>query len=197
MYLITHSLLSAWLYMQKNEYSEDPMAEFLTVLKREPTPTTDAMQNGIEFENLVTSILEEETEKDESIWYGAARQIADICRGGSLQHKASKRISVNGMDLLLYGRLDCLKQGEIIDIKFSKRYDRGKYISSTQHPVYMELIPEAEQFTYAVSNGSEVWTESYRRDETASIYPVIGDFLNWLCDMQLDEIYKQKWVSKY
>ena len=58
-YMITHSLLSSWLYsMKENPYidattePEDPMAEFLPVLRRDPTPTTDAMQKGIDFENL-------------------------------------------------------------------------------------------------------------------------------------------------
>lgn len=61
-------------------------------------------------------------------------------RGGVLQYKARKPIEAGGMQLLLYGRLDCLKAGEIIDIKFSKGYDVGKYFSSTQHPAYFELI---------------------------------------------------------
>lgn len=62
-YLMTHSLLSSWLYTMKgNPYEDmtterDPMAEFMLTLRREPTPTTEAMQNGIDFEDLVTSII--------------------------------------------------------------------------------------------------------------------------------------------
>ena len=63
------------------------------------------------------------------------------------------------MDVVLYGRLDALKAGTIYDIKFSKGYERGKFYSSTQHPTYMLLIPEAQQFSYLVSNGMDVWTE--------------------------------------
>lgn len=208
-YMITQSLLSAWLYMLDDQYSEDPMSDFMLVLNREPTPTTEAMRDGIDFENLVTEIIEdEEIEPSVTVnqgevgvfdnsWYEAAKKIADRCRGGLLQYKVSRRIQVDGTDLLLYGRLDCLRCGEIIDIKFSRRYERGKYEDSTQHPVYMELVPEAEKFTYLVSNGSEVWTEQYRRDEVHSIYPVIGDFLMWLERMGLDGIYKEKWASRW
>ena len=59
-YMVTHSLLSSWLYaMKDNPYEDmtterDYFQEFLTVLKREPTETTEAMRNGIEFEDLVT-----------------------------------------------------------------------------------------------------------------------------------------------
>ncbi len=80
------------------------------------------------------------------------------------------------MDVVLYGRLDALKAGTIYDIKFSKGYERGKFYSSTQHPTYMLLIPEAQTFSYLVSNGMDVWTECYRRDETPDIRPIISDF---------------------
>ena len=112
-YLLTHSLLSAWLYsMRDNPYEEgdDPdqetaLQEFLHVLRREPTPTTQAMQNGIEFENLVTDILEgkikaravlgevvepntgEVVEGKTALpkWYDAAGKVADMIRGAPLE----------------------------------------------------------------------------------------------------------------
>ena len=62
-YLITHSLLSSWLHLiRENPYEDlttegDPLAEFMLVLKREPTPRTEAMQNGIKFEDMVTDII--------------------------------------------------------------------------------------------------------------------------------------------
>lgn len=202
-YLMTHSLLSSWLYaIKENPYEDlttekDPMSEFLTTLRREPTPTTDAMQNGIDFENLVTSIIMSEANADKRHrWYEAAAKVADRCNGGLLQYRARKTVEVQGLELVLYGRLDCLKAGEIIDIKFSKSYDQGKYYGSTQHPTYMELIPQAKKFTYLVSNGSSVWQETYRRDETPSIFPIISDFLSWLDAMSLTELYKEKWSAR-
>ena len=80
-----------------------------------------------------------------------------------------KLVEVNGMEFVLYGRLDTLKAGTIYDIKFSGSYDKGKYVDSTQHPTYMELIPEADQFTYVVSNGQNVWTETYRDSFTRTV----------------------------
>lgn len=199
-YLLTHSLLSSWLYaMRDNPYEDattdrDSYAEFLLVLRREPTPTTDAMLKGIEFENLVTDIAHGGGDPRHK-WYGAASKIADIVRGGLFQYRAKKEITVNGMRILLYGRLDVLKAGEVIDIKFSGSYDRGKFTSSTQHPVYLEIVPEAELFTYWISNGSEVWHETYRRDETADIHDIIRDFLNWLEDNGLMDEYKRHWLA--
>lgn len=220
-YLITHSLLSSWLYtMKENPYEDvtterDPMAEFMQTLRREPTTTTEAMQKGIDFENLTTAILADRQvvkwhERDyktkevrevlvpvnEHKWLEPAKAVAGIIRGGQLQYRARKLIRVGTMDLVLYGRLDALKAGRVFDIKFSGRYERGKYTGSTQHPVYLELIPEADAFTYLVSNGNELWTETYRREETRDVIPTIYDFLDWLYAMGLMDLYREKWLAK-
>ena len=200
-YMITHSLLSSWLYaMKDNPYEDstterDAYAEFLTVLQREPTPTTEAMQKGIDFENLVTAITEGCNDISDD-WYEAAEKVAQIVKDAPLQVKASREIQVNGITILLYGRLDSLKAGVIRDIKFSTKYEKGKYIDSTQHPIYFEIVPEAIRFEYIVSNGREVWTESYTREDTRSIIPIISDFLDWLAAHNLLELYKEKWVAK-
>ncbi len=199
--LMTHSLLSSWRYlMQENPYDDatqedTSMEEFLRVLRREPTPTNEAMQNGIDFENLVTDIVNNQP-REGAKWYEAAEKVARYVRGGQLQLVAQKKMEISGEEFLLYGRLDALKAGKIFDIKFSKGYDRGKYFESTQHPMYMELVPEAESFTYLVSNGTDVWTEEYRRDETVPIWPVIQEFLWWLKLSGNFDIYKEHWGEK-
>lgn len=219
-WMITHSLLSSWLYSLRDDPFADGTQEdtskedFLRVLRREPTPTTEAMQNGIDFENLVTDIVNGqykpqvmETRQEpnsgeiiESVkhhpWYAAADKVADIVRGGQLQYVAKAVTRVNDMELLLYGRLDALKAGKIYDIKFSKGYERGKYVDSTQHPMYMALVPEALDFTYLVSNGTEVWTEQYRRDETPDILPTVRAFLDWLRMAGLMKVYMEHWAAK-
>ncbi len=218
--MITHSLLSSWLYSIKEDPFSDATTEdtsrddFLRVLRREPTPTSEAMQNGIDFENLVTEIVNgghsemvmevlQEPNSGEIIeskkypkWFGAAVQVARMIQGGKLQVVARETVQISRMEILLYGRLDVLKAGHIYDIKFSKGYERGKYISSTQHPMYMELVPGAEDFTYLVSNGTDVWTETYRRDETPAIGPIIRDFLGWLEENGLMQIYLTHWGTK-
>ena len=200
-FLMTHSLLSSWLYaMSDNPYADmttedNSMEEFLKVLRREPTETTEAMQNGIDFEDMITSILNSGMCDVEDKWYDAALKAANRVRGGTLQFKAYKQITVNGMDFLLHGRLDVLKAGEIIDIKFSKGYDRGKYFDSTQHPMYFELVPEAVKFTYLVSNGNEVWEETYRRDEAGDIKSVISDFVDWLNATGYMALYTEHWAA--
>lgn len=200
-YMVTHSLLSAWQWaMSDNPYEDatteaDPWEDFLKVLRREPREATEAMQNGLDFEALVYRIAGgqyETTNKDDK-WYEAACQIADVIRGGAIQYKAKKQITVGGTDILLFGVLDVLKAGSIYDVKLTKSYDRGKFFGSTQHPMYFELVPEAQDFTYLVSNGSSVYSETYRREETRSIIPMVADFLLWLQSARLMDTFKEKW----
>lgn len=211
-YLITHSLLSSWLYAIKDDPYEDATterdkyAEFMTALNRLPSPPNEAMQNGIDFEHLVLNIADcIQTIKTSDVsnpipvtahrWYDAASSVARIVRGGQFQYKARKTVSIDGMEFVLFGKLDVLKAGSIYDIKFSKSYDRGKYYGSTQHPMYLELVPEAKDFTYLVSNGADVWTETYTREETRNIFPVIADFVDWLRYQRLFPVYAEKWSS--
>ena len=116
-------------------------------------------------------------------------------RSGTMRPVRPRRLSVADSCILLYGRLDVLKAGEIIDIKFSSGYERGKYFDSTQHPVYLELIPEAYQVTYLVTNGSDIWKETYRREETHSIIPTIEYFIAYLKESGLWEEYAKHWEA--
>ena len=221
-YLMTHSLLSSWLRMFKEnpfEEGDDPeketaLQEFMHTLRREKSTPSPAMQSGIDFEDLVTAILNGQpkadyhsTSKDgtqtlkvydlpEHPWYNAASKVADMVRGAKLQYVARKPVTIEGIDFLLYGRLDALKEGIIFDIKFSGSDERGKFRDSTQHPMYYKLIPEAMNFTYVVSNGYDVWTEVYWFDQISRIEPVIKDFIQWLQDMDLLDTYKEYWGAR-
>lgn len=204
-YLLTHSLLSSWLYsLRENPYEDmetekDAREEFMKVLRREPVEPTEAMQNGNDFEALVTKILTGNAGTAfafEPKWYDAASAVASELRGAQLQFVASKRVLIAGQEYVLYGRFDALKAGVISDIKFTKNYDKGKYYDSTQHPMYMFLMPTAKEFTYIVSNGSGVWHETYTREETKDIFPIITAFLAWLEDAGLLELYRKHWVAK-
>ena len=195
-YLITHSLLSSWLYaMKDNPYEDltteaDPWEDFLRTLRREPGKPSDAMTKGLDFERDVMRCVDGAEPK-----YPAAAKIADIVRGGIFQLSQNVSLSVSGIPLVLHGRLDVLKAGVIYDIKFSGKYERGKFLESTQHPAYFELIPEAEEFSYLVSDMNSLWIETYRRNETPSIIPTIQDFLLWLEAVGLDGEYRQHWLA--
>ena len=77
------------------------------------------MQNGIDFEDMVTSIINGRGDPGHNPWYAAAeKRSLDGAPGASSQYKAKKIVEVGGVSLLLYGRLDCLKAGRSSTSKF-------------------------------------------------------------------------------
>lgn len=203
--LMTQSLLSSWKYQfndfskyedRAEEFEEKAQREFLQTLRREPIETSEAMQKGIDFENLVVALCHGQQGFEEHDWYAPAIEIADIVRGSQFQYVAKKEVTIAGVDFLLYGKLDSLKAGIINDIKFSGSYNVGKYFDSPQHPMYMECVPEATEFNYLVSNGRRVWRETYRREECKPISDVIEEFIGYLRVSGLFEIYTNHWKAK-
>jgi len=237
-FLITQSLLSSWKY-QFSEfydiYDNSDSAEkaivraqedFLAALRREQTPTTDAMQRGHDFEELVTLLAEDASDfdiydiepqfsmggslNDDGIWetrkfkkpqwarwYDGARQIADKVRGGVFQVKINQPLVVGNTEFLLHGRIDVLKFGTIHDIKFASRYEYGNYIDSAQHPMYFAIVPEAHTFSYQVyRDGFGAFEESYRREDTRDVAEIITEFMEYLHARELIELYQQHWLAR-
>ena len=193
-FLITQSLLSAWNYIYKTESGYE---DFLTTLQRKPIPPTQAMLDGRQFENMVAAYCGGAVVDDKHKWAKGIKAVGEIVRGSVFQVKLYKDVTIDGIDFVLYGILDNLKCGEIIDTKFSKTYKVGKYLDSPQHPMYFELCPEAHKFTYLISNGKDVFREEYLRENTEPISKEISMFMKFLDENNLVDIYTELWKSKY
>lgn len=202
-YIITQSLISSWAYMFDcyEGSEEDAQAEFLRILRREPGEQTQAMKNGIEFENEVYAAAAGLNRKPHECWEDGIQAVAKIIRGAPVQVRLSSPITVNGIEFLVYGILDALKAGVIYDVKFSSKplsgFDAyGKYLNSPQHPFYFYLAPEAYEFRYLLSDGADLYQEAYRVEETRRAGPIIGEFLDSISSIGLLDFYKEKWVAR-
>ena len=191
--LVTQSLLSdfSWLFKK-----EDGYADFLRTLRREPKETSKAMFAGIDFEERVTAYANGAPLDAKHKLARVVKEVGDECYTGQFQVRLSREIEVEGVTFLCYGVLDCLKAGEIIDIKFSKTYDVGKYRESPQHPMYFCLCPEARAFTYLVSDGEWVYRERYTPDTTEPIETHIRDFMRWIKAQNLYDVYAANWTAR-
>ena len=201
--LVTQSLLSSWAYMFDcyEGCEDDAKDDFVATLRREQNPPTDAMQNGIDFENLVYSISSGNYDPVFHKWYTGAKKVADIIMGAPVQVKASCPLTVDGQDFLLYGILDSLKAGTIYDVKFlnssmggSDLY--GKYLDSPQHPAYFRLIPEANNFKYLVSDGQDIYIEEYTRKQTRPIEEFIHEFFSSISGTVFEKLYRENWEAR-
>ena len=113
-------------------------------------------------------------------WYKPVTQLARYLEGSQQQVTIFKDIRVDGVDFLLHGVLDFLRAGVIYDTKYSKTYRLNKYLNSPQHPMYLELVPEAYRFEYLICDGTWVYRETYPRDIVSPIEPTIRNFMKYL-----------------
>jgi hypothetical protein len=181
---ITQSLLNSWSYLFEcdPEYSEESMNDFLRALQKIYNPPNFFMQRGLDFEKECVE--------------GYVEGITDIIKGGVYQATVMKDINIDGQEVLVYGKLDILKAGTIYDIKRVSKYSAPKYLGAYQHHVYLSLVPEASSFVYIINDGNHTYYETYRRDESLPIEPMIKQFFNWLKERNLFEIYQEYWRAK-
>ena len=202
--LITQSLLSAWGYQFDcmEGYEEDAQESFMKTLRREPTEQSEAMLNGIQFENGCYALAK--NPNDLSVfpqWKAVSSRIADIIRDGQIQVKVSRDLRIGDDEYLIYGICDAVKAGRIYDIKFTSKSlgsndVTGKYIESPQHSAYLYCIPEAYKFTYLLSDGDNLYTEDYTPKTAPFIGDIIQNFRNDIRMKGLDDIYKEKWKAQ-
>lgn len=196
--LLTYSLISAWQWAL-NEYSGDAgWLDFMRTLNREPKDEyTEAQERGIVFEDAINAMCAgyaTDTLRGDEL--ECAIKIASMVNGGISQYAASRDITVDGHEFVIYGKLDYLKGGVIHDIKRTGKYEVGKYFDSFQKNTYLYLVPTASEFRYDVCDGKNVYVETYRREEVGPIEPTIREFMNWLKRNNLWGTYLEKWESK-
>ena len=211
-YRITATLLNSWQYIwdckayvfekEDEEISyEDKLAEaqekakqaFIDYLHRKPIPDNEAMKKGREYEDFVCK--------------GYDEVFSPYVKNGAFQVKLTKDVNIDGVPITLYGILDVLKGGRIMDIKRVGRYQYPKYKTSHQHAMYLYLAPNAIDFTYLIcddgieSNDAQKRKdahklEHYARENTEDIIKVCEEFIAWLKANDLFNVFIEKWQMK-
>ena len=191
-YYITPTSLNSWQYSVKSGTLED----FIKVLNKEEFEPTESILKGFEYEKYMQENYKETL-------------------NGAYQVKVSKEYG----DYLLYGIVDCLKNGIIYDYKYTKNYDVGKFFNNHQTLMYLEMIPEASKMVYLITNKFEKieYSENnfkdirnveynigniYREEYTKDMFPetiesVLHKFEQWLKIYNLYDVYTEKWKCKY
>ena len=201
-YLITQSLLSSWGYMFScwEDGQDQAKEDFIHALNREKEPPTEAMIDGINFEQAVYATAAGRPTDQYLKWEGGIQKIASIIRGAPTQIRVRRDIEVDRENFLVFGVLDALKAGIIYDVKYKvKSFGSldlaGSYLDSPQHPAYLYMVPEAREFQYLVSDGTDLYTEVYTRADTRFIGDIIAEFKASVETMGLWPLYKEKWLS--
>lgn len=196
MYRMTHSLLESWRRATSSDAADNSMPEFLETLRRVPKPQTDAMLRGIEFEAEITDIVVHGGRVRKGVEDTAILNFAKKVAGSTPQVRVERKAVVRNKPLLLVGVADFVRAGVIFDTKRVSRYEYGKYIDSTQHPMYFELFPEARRFDYLIYDGKYAYTETYRPCDCAPISETIYKFLDFMDDTGLMSTYEKYWEER-
>ena len=211
-YLITQSLLSAWMYQYNcaEGYEESAREEFLKTLRKEPCEQNEMMLRGISFEDAVYEMIRGDDQpasehcelyakRSKEKEFKCIVEMAKIMQGGTYQVAAYKDKTIMGVRFLLMAKCDWVKAGEILDCKRVENYANvGKYLNSVQHPMYLEVIPTAKWFKYEICDGEDIYEERYTRaDIPQSIDSIIAEFVADLKSVGLWETYTAYWESKY
>ena len=204
-YLLTQTLIGSWLYQFNcgEEQEEEARADFLRTLRKEQKETTEAMQNGIDFENEVYKVVHKIPRSPHDKWESGIQAVATVLRGAQTQVRASRGLELDGDEFLVYGVLDAIRAGVIFDVKFTNHkfgesnfYLDGKYLDSPQHPAYFWIVPEAYEFRYLVSDGSDLYVETYRPEDCRPFGKIAAEFLESLRADGLYNIYTEFWKAR-
>lgn len=193
----TKSLLDSWLWSYKRDSGWE---DFIKTLNREPLQPTQAMLDGVRYENCLNSVLNGESIQKDHEWYKPITEMAQELSGAQQQVNlfADTGIEYGGYKILLHGVLDYLVRGHIYDCKFTKNYHLNKYFweDTTQTALYLALVPEAMDFTYIISDGKYVYRERYLREIVPPIENTVIQFCKFLEKQGLWETFAEKWRIK-
>jgi hypothetical protein len=198
-YLITPSLLNSYQYYINDEFKSpaDSRADFLKTLSKEKLELNEAMQKGIFFEDSINDYCKDALKIDvkEPCYWDCVKSIGDIVRGGLWQQTCKKDLQIGDKKFLLYGKMDVVKRDTIYDIKFTSKYELGKFLDSAQHLIYL-YCTGLPKFQYLISDGEDFWIEDYHNHANIEneIKSKISDFLGYLeNDKEAKEMFETKW----
>lgn len=204
-YLITHSLIASWNYLYScyESCEEDAYNDFLSTLNRIPKESTPEMQNGIDFENEVyrfASGAQTTSLPSAMKWEKGIKVVATIIKGAPTQVKCVARVVYR---LNAYPRVRHSGRAES-GYDFRRKIQQQKFLvgrTSGQVSRFLSasdifiLGTGSEKFTYLVSDGEDLYTETYTRANTRPLGEIVKEFLCSLEAMRLMDIYKEKWIT--
>lgn len=139
--LITASLFNGidWYRNCPESWRKKAFSDLKNQLSRIWVEPNEAIRRGMEFENTIYKILQLGKENKVNC-SDIFKKFLVECKGGIFQKKTKMIIEVDGVEYLLFGKMDCWFPDLIIDIKTtSKEWDdwsKKKYLESMQHVIY-------------------------------------------------------------
>lgn len=158
-------------YWFLNSESETAEQEFIDKINRVPITDEKAlerMNKGTELNNLVDMLLVDKSIVQEQFKSEVVDELLNYLDSSVAQHRTETIIRCNGVDVLVYGVVDYIKENKCIDLKTTTAYDLGKYKDSLQRHLYpVSLFNEGvliDEFEFLVTDFNSVFKEPYKVD---------------------------------
>jgi len=170
------TLFDAWRWFLDSE-KDTAHQDFIDRLNRKSFKS-DAAEKGKAFEECVNELMNldisgqvvkyKNFEFDKNILLDVYNRV----KGYSSQIYVERQIQTSLGQVKIYGYLDKLGFGRVVDIKTTSRYEFPKFLGNFQHHVYPLCLAERCKILeseYIITDFKSVYTEQYRFDEEESM----------------------------
>jgi hypothetical protein len=177
-----------------NEFADVKRQELIDKLKG-ISVTTEVMQNGTDYENLLCAYMDGKASLDDGdALTPVIKEMAGYVRGGIRQLHVKTRILPN---VILHGYIDFLNRGTVYDVKTTNKYEFPKYLHRNQHLAYLAALrPQGiDTFKYLITDFKDCFIETYhwRERYLGELKGQIDDLLEYLkIDHELSEAFYLK-----
>ncbi len=183
------TLLDAFVWFKASE-SESAEQEFLDKINRVPITDEKAlerMNKGTQFNNLIDMLLVDKTLQQEQFKAEVVSELTNYLYGSVSQYRTEAIIKCNGIDILVYGVADYIKENKCIDLKTTSSYDLGKYKDSVQKHLYPVCLNAEgiliDEFEFLVTDFNSVFKEPYKIDLVESeliLSNICGELIDFI-----------------
>lgn len=199
MYKISPTFLDSFAYYidcDDQYQSLTARKELISRLRGEPCEVSEAMEKGIKLETDIQSAINGlyPEPKIKTDYNYCVSDIANEVQDSLCQVEVKYQLEPN---VIVWGYIDFLKRNRIVDVKYTKSYDIGKYNNRNQHLVYLLALKDTgiKHFSYLISDLKRVYREDY--DYTPQMETTlkanVREFLDYL---ENDNEMKQAFMEK-
>ena len=192
-YKIYPSLLDSFENMKTGKYGMTEQ-DLIDTINRKPRPIKDSMEKGKAFHlltedlNMLQDIIDNNPDPhyfNHGFWRfpkEVALQIASLRNGGDHEVLIEKPFDLPGFGkILIYGKVDTLKDGCVLDLKTTGYYRGISYLKSAQKEVYL-YASDCREMIYIITDFKQIYYENYLPDPNLEerLAKKLYEFLNWL-----------------
>jgi hypothetical protein len=194
-YRIYPTLIDQFNNMKTGKYGVQE-SDFLDIVNRKPRPINEAAEKGKAFHEITSNFDWENEVKSGYVkkgWWAfpepLVKAISQYRHGGLYEVYCDREIEVPGTGrILLYGYVDTIRDGMVIDLKTTGFYRGLSYLKSMQRLVYL-YITQSRLLRFLITDFTYIYWEDYYQQNNIEelLHEPLMEMCAWL-EMNRDKI---------